>query len=142
MVCGYCGKKSGSTGNVEGMIICSDCYYHMFGKSMFPESYDRYWSDGDIVVWIKDEKINHAWKDNGSTLIPLSIVEDLGIVAAIKKLIKLKDKTFCVSCSLEINGKPNRHFAGVYCNTCWEKYRSNNKSICSICRKPYYECHC
>jgi len=138
MICSLC---KGATSSLSCENLCDRCYQTIMGKSPFPNSYDRKWQGLGIVVFIKDEKIRTAWKDNGSTSINLKIYDCSDVFGTIKKMINDKDKVLCSQCGCECS-KNKRHFASIFCEKCWEEYKKENTKICGICKNPYWKCTC
>lgn len=101
-----------------------------------------------IVLHVEEEKITYAWINKG-TLSVTSLLKNEGVpqdpegfVDYLTKEIIDKGKVVCSDCGKIIENVAGRHFAGVYCSECWERFKSKNSSICNICGKPYYECVC
>lgn len=51
---------------------------------------------------------------------------------------------FCSGCDKTFpkGTETGRHFAGKYCNPCWEVYKKKNYRVCLKCKCPLYECYC
>ena len=93
-------------------------------------------TEDGIVLWIKDNMVTSIWSDNGSTLIPLSVYEEFGLDG-------VRGKKFCSMCFAEVvSERPHRHFAGLYCDVCWETYKKENSRKCLICGRPEWSCTC
>lgn len=137
MICKFCNKRANWIGG-----ICDDCQFHLLGKIHNTSAYDRRWSDGDIVIWIKDEKVVSAWVKDGSVAIPDKVIENMGIIDVV--LFLKENKLFCSSCAIPLKDKEValKHFAGRYCEKCAEKYKQENNTICRLCNKPHWECYC
>jgi hypothetical protein len=56
----------------------------------------------------------------------------------------LDEHRVCSDCGEELpnNKAAGEHFAGHYCETCWEKYKAMNNRRCGLCGQPLYCCNC
>lgn len=104
--------------------------------------------DNGITLFVDEDKVLYAWINNG-TLSVKSLLQNEGVpqtpegfVEYLKREVIEKGKVVCSDCGKIIEEVAGRHFAGVYCPECWEKFKSKNSSICSLCGRPYYECSC
>lgn len=155
MKCDFCEKEGSSLIHLNEGAMCPLCEIMIYGKTQHSgnSSYDRYWTDGDIVLWIKDPvddtdiKIVGAWFQDGRESIPLSALDrEMSIEDTIIFLKKFKKDSFwfCSNCGkvLKENDIDHKHFAGNYCKECSEKYRKENNRKCRMCGKPEHSCYC
>lgn len=100
------------------------------------------WTDDGMTTFRNNEK--------SQVSIPIkdinSLVEE-GIphyLEALADLIKHARTGFyiCSNCEKQIENNHLRHFAGIYCVSCWKQHQKENSGTCGLCRRPYYECCC
>jgi hypothetical protein len=101
-----------------------------------------------LFVDVENEEVKHAWINEGNLNIdillsleetPKSPEDFLNYV--IDNVIS-KDKVVCSGCGIITNKISGKHFAGVYCEKCFEEFKIENSSKCLICGKPLYKCTC
>ena len=148
MSCDYCSDPASSSyHDKEWGSICRRCFEQITGKSFSPHSYDRQFKNGDLVVWIKGEKIVSAWCMDGSCSIPKSV---WGNITTIRGAIwymhneRKKGNVWCATCGemMKQDEVAGSHFAGYYCKQCWIKYKEEHDGRCLICGVPRYKCCC
>lgn len=86
-------------------------------------------------------KTGSAWMDTGLWKLPGRYT-----LAELQPVIERWDGTGwgpCSRCGTEINkDDAAQHFAGRYCDFCWEEYKDEHDWICKMCGQPAYRCHC
>lgn len=145
MKCDYCNKVGvGISRDKERWQgdMCDECQFHIFGFVKDRVFYNRKWTDGDIFLWIKENKAVYAWVDNGNTTVPKSIWKDKAPVEVIWKL--RENKFYCSICEKPLNNEEIalRHIAGIYCDKCAGEYKKEHSGKCRICGEPRWECGC
>jgi hypothetical protein len=124
--------RSGDPSVVLGLIIRGD-------------KAPQYMINYDITIY--------RWIDGGRTAIThigtptASIMEIDGLLrGALASTWALVDegRVHCASCSeiLTRDRVAGRHFAGVFCDHCWAKYKATNSVRCGLCGSPQFECVC
>ena len=145
MKCDYCNNsvtRLSRNSQIPGGI-CNDCQIHIYGKIIINSGYyDREWTDGNIIIWILNDKVVEAWVNNGNTIVPNSVYKNMDIIDTI--LYLKKNKLFCTCCAKVLNVKDIAltHFSAIFCDTCAKKYKKDNEGKCSKCNKPLYDCYC
>ena len=99
----------------------------------------------------QEQRILKRWVDRGSRAVPEAkhkrdqllrgfLLEQLHDLLVIQR----DGVLFCSSCQAVLLPErvARRHFAGVYCIDCWERYKAANSKTCRLCRKPYWNCVC
>ena len=107
------------------------------------------WEKGDIVIWTRGTKIEHAWLNDGSVSIGARF-EGTFMNANTAREIELiaerhwaKTAYICCKCGKDFKGVcAGSHFAGEYCLDCWAKYQAENSGNCLICGVPRWKCCC
>ena len=144
MICNYCGQTVSSALCIEdGKYICTRCEFLLTGKKMNAiADYDYTTHDG-ITIWIKDLKVTQMWVQHKyyQNAIHDSIFKDKTPVEAIN-YIRTFQGNLCTFCGEHMTEIKHKHFAGIYCDKCWEEHKARNSGTCSICHKHYYECTC
>lgn len=142
MKCDICERYNCTTQIIEDNVVCEDCYFQIYGKSMLHQCYDRKVEVGRTIIWIKDEKVKCAWCEDGRTALYVSDLQDWDIFSAVMETVNRAKKTHCSECGKVIGHYYGQHFAGRFCNECWERYKRVNWNKCGMCNKPLYKCAC
>jgi len=140
----YIGKKHG--------FVCSNCK-RLLGLKPHPMFDVEIRTPEEFVLWLKlpkdeNEKaiVECAWMNDGRTVVRSESITGKPIDEVLELLYRLHDehKYLCISCGKEVDANKNtkRHFAGVYCEKCWEEYKKRNSWKCPKCGNPAYMCYC
>jgi len=152
MYCSICGRKTNHT-TFETLYlgqVCADCFFKITGKPAFGDAHTELRTKDGIILWIRFEgenppKIVAAWIDEGNIAVFNAVKNKTPELAISMLRAAIQHKTtFCSTCgkSLKKDEIAGVRFAGVFCERCWEEYKKQNSTICSICGKPLYECYC
>jgi len=151
MTCSICGRETNHLfGTLHLGQVCADCFFKITGKPAFGDAHTELRTKDGIVLWIHFEgespsRIVAAWTDKGNIAVS-NVVKNKTPERAISflRLAMQEGLTFCSTCgkSLKKDEIAEVRFAGVFCERCWEEYKKQNSTICSICGKPLYECCC
>jgi len=149
---------------LPGFGYCKQCAFKLYGsgdgcdvevvRGLGNVDY-RLDTDDGITLWIKEtasggRKIYNAWVDDGGTSVPESVYDSASggdeIIEVIRNIRSVvhDGKRWCTSCGdiLEDDEVAGTHFAGVFCDECWEDYKEGNNGMCGLCGKKRYECVC
>jgi len=111
------------------------------GENYASPFYD-YSYNNNMVIWLSDDgRITSMWRDKGSVAINKYYTQ-LVTKELLQEIKANIDKLFCSCCNKEVSEYAGRHFAGVYCEECWENYKKENSRRCGLCNSPLYECCC
>lgn len=146
MICSICKRQvsstSGFTVDSSHVSVCSQCAYTALGILMIPTDSIRsplYTYDG-LVIWINnDNRVYNAW-DHGRTL-PKSFLKDKDACDIISD-IRSNGSMLCTHCGCRVEKFAGSHFAGYFCDKCWNEYKINNSGKCGMCGSPRWECVC
>jgi len=97
------------------------------------------WTDNGFSSYKQDEKHKISSLEN-------FVAETLPLYTeTLYDLLKFaqRDTYVCYRCQHE-NPSPGagRHFAGIFCQKCWEVYKTKNSRTCGKCRSPIWKCCC
>lgn len=151
LICNFCGRKNVAIWHASFGDICQRCEFLLLGNKMGLEVDYNYDTPDGITLWIKDFKVTNVWINNGATSVTFNTIKkyvpDLNpikVINWIRQELINKNKRTCSMCGkiIHISDIAGSHFAGQYCNKCWEIYKNNNSRRCYICGSPQYECVC
>lgn len=100
---------------------------------------------GGIVIWANELGIiTEAWLNKGNITVPTKAYYGLTPDQFFTKAERLveKNQCWCCECGKIIDRDSAYHFAGHFCNKCWEEYKKKNSRRCGICGVPLYRCSC
>jgi len=116
-------------------------------KSLHFDGTHFVYEEGEIVIWTDPEpleKVKHMWLHGGQLAVPLP-PEGLAFDAAVEMGRAAVEGGYfwCNTCKKRIYpGEAHSHFAGRYCDVCWDDYKIKNARKCRICGQPLYSCCC
>ena len=150
MKCSYCGKEVSSVSGTNYGDICDLCEYLLTGKKMNLSADFDYTTHDGIVLWIKDGAVTSAWHRCGQIAVEtehmkqyVPLLAPTGVIEMLRHMDK-RNEVFCSNCGkvIHISKIAGSHFAGIWCDGCWEDYKKANGEKCLKCGSPRYKCCC
>jgi hypothetical protein len=104
-----------------------------------------YFKKDKIILWVKliDKElvVKDLWYNSGTKACPTFdgriLTEEI-----LNEIEEKENKKICSDCGKEVEEYAGSHFAGHYCEKCWDIYKKKHNGNCSLCGKFYYECCC